>query len=213
MGMHERDPRQIAYVALFIAIRWHRQLEPEQAWRIATGKSSAKVGVKVTPELKQRILKLTENPNFRTFNTIEKKFKINRYDIITSEEEIIVSKGNMLIKGMAEGFNELRKLSNNCIASDCEGCFLNNSMDGNKTLCEILMDIEIDEQGKPVYSTKRQLQQIVKSYNIDGKPRTRTFQFYSSALEKFEAYLKKHDDKKTRDIVSVALMEYMERHK
>jgi hypothetical protein len=213
MGMHERDPRQIAYVALFIAIRWHRQLEPEQAWRIATGKSSAKVGVKVTPELKQRILKLTENPNFRTFNTIEKKFKINRYDIITSEEEIIVSKGNMLIKGMAEGFNELRKLSNNCIASDCEGCFLNNSMDGNKTLCEILMDIEIDEQGKPVYSTKRQLQRTIENYSLSGKARVKAFYIYDSVIEKFEKYMKKNKDKKIMDIASMALIEYMEKHK
>ena len=213
MGFHEKDPRQIAYIALFVAITWYKSIDPEQALRIARGRSSAKPGCKVTPELRQQIMRLTENPNFRTFNGIEKKFKINRFDIIAKEEEIIMSKGNMLIKGIMEGFNELRKLSNNCIASDCEGCFLNNSMDGNKTLCEILMDVEIDEQGKPVYSTKRQLQQIVKNYNLSGEPKIKTFQFYSSALDAFEKYLERNKDRKIRDIISVALMEYMERHK
>jgi hypothetical protein len=216
MGMYERDPRNIGYIALFVALTWYKQIPSEAAWRIAQGKSSAKKGNKLTPETKEQIYKMVFGPTFRSFNVIEKKYKINRYDIVQSEEEIIVSKGNMLIKGIADGFNELRKLSNNCIASECEGCFLNNVIGDNKTFCELLLDTEIDEQGKPIYTQKsnvRKCPQMSARDILQGETVRKTFRVYKKILPKIDEYIKTHPKERLQDFASAALVEAAERHK
>ena len=35
MSITEKDPRNIGYIALFIAITWYREIHPETAIRIA----------------------------------------------------------------------------------------------------------------------------------------------------------------------------------
>lgn len=85
--MLEKDPRDIGYVALYIAIVWYTQITPEQAFRLALGKSSAKPGVPCTPEKLAIIKQIMQSPNFKNFANIEKKMRINRYDIIEALRE------------------------------------------------------------------------------------------------------------------------------
>ena len=85
--MLEKDPRDIGYVALYIAIAWYTQITPEQSISLALGKSSAKPGVPCTPEKLQIIKRIMRSPNFKNFANIEKKMRINRYDIIEALRE------------------------------------------------------------------------------------------------------------------------------
>ena len=46
------------------------------------GKSKAKPGGPLTSEKLERIKKIMQSPNFKGFNNIEKKMRINRYEKI-----------------------------------------------------------------------------------------------------------------------------------
>lgn len=46
------------------------------------GKSKAKPGIPCTPEKLDKIKKIMQSPNFKNFDNIERKMRINRYDII-----------------------------------------------------------------------------------------------------------------------------------
>ena len=81
MGFIENDPRDTGYIALFTAITFYKELSPEQAFRIAEGKSGMKSGNKLTPELFAEINKIIRNPNFKRIENIEQKYRINRHDI------------------------------------------------------------------------------------------------------------------------------------
>ncbi len=78
---YEYDPRDIGFIALYAAIVWHKELTPEQAIRLAEGKSGLKPSQKLTPELLEEILKIIRNPNFKRFEAIEGRFRISRYKI------------------------------------------------------------------------------------------------------------------------------------
>ena len=78
----EKDPRDINYAALYLAIVWYKQITPEEAFRIVLGKSKAKPGSPLTPEKLERIKKIMQSPNFKNFDNIERRMRINRYDII-----------------------------------------------------------------------------------------------------------------------------------
>jgi len=77
-----KDPRDINYAALYLAIVWYKQITPEEAFRIVLGKSKAKPGSPLTPEKLERIKKIMQSPNFKNFDNIERRMRINRYDII-----------------------------------------------------------------------------------------------------------------------------------
>jgi hypothetical protein len=214
MSMTEHDPRDVGYLALYIgAKKWHTVITAESLLRIANGSSTAKPPAKLTPELKAELQKIINAPGFNGFKTLEKKYRVSRYELITSEEVLIVSKANVIIKSIKEKIDELRKLSDDCIASHCEECFLNNLICVDKTFCDILMAIELDENGKPVYSQKKELQQTIEKYSLSGKGKGKAFHLHNNVIEKFDRYCETHKDKKIMDMVSVALMEYMERHK
>ena len=205
MGMTEKDPRKIAYIALLVAITWYKLIDSEQALRIARGRSSAKPGKKLTPELREQIMKLTENPNFRTFNGIEKKFKINRFDIITSEEAFAVGQVEMLIK-------RLKEQAEGC-SGICEKCVLNAAVSSDLTMCEFLCDVEIDKNGKPQISQNKPMYQKYTNCILKGETSTKSFKIYKIASERFDKFMASRKGEKVQDIVSAALVEYAERHK
>ena len=75
----ENDPRDTGYIALAVSIIWYRAITPEQALRLAQGKSSMKGGRKLTPEVMEKIK--VNLHNGMTYKGIEKKYKISRYQI------------------------------------------------------------------------------------------------------------------------------------
>lgn len=206
MSITEKDPRDIAYVALYIAQQWYKQLEPEAAIRLAKGRSMAKPGRKLTPEVMEQINKIIESQNFRNFNSIEKKFRINRYDVISDKGEFDLSQIDVNIK-------KIKNISTNCDAADCQKCILNKIMSGDLTLCEVLGDIETDKNGKLVIvENSRVYRKFTKSL-LSGEKKTMCFKVYSSAAHELEKFIEQNKGEKIQDIISLALLEYTERHK
>jgi len=236
MGMTEKDPRQIAYIALLVAITWYKLIDSEQALRIARGRSSAKPGRKLTPELREQIMKLTENPNFRTFNGIEKKFKINRFDIIESEGKWQMIKIDSLINRiMVALINSteqtikqdvipilkiIKKLCTECAALECEKCTANRIMCGKLTFCDKIMEVEptLEESKELLENLKisivRQLCDNCATYtDLGGRAVKRSVRIDEKVIEKIDKYLEYHPQLKNQDFYSFASLEYMERHK
>ena len=202
MSLIENDPRNIGYAALIKAITWYKLIPPETARRIVTGSSQAKPGAKVTPEIRAQILRLTENPSFRTFNGIEKKFKINRFDIIGSEEVFTVGQIEKHLK-------QLKTIAETC-PGDCSKCFLDREVTENLTMCEFLQDLDFENPQRPINSKVRK--SAIKC-DFTGETIKRGFQLYKQVDDYFEKYISSHKDIKIRDIVNMSLVEYMERHK
>jgi hypothetical protein len=213
MGLIENDPRNTAYIALLIAIKWYKYIEPEAAWRIALGKSSAKKGNKLTPETQEQIYKMVFGPTFRSFNVIEKKYKINRYDIIQSEEEVIMSQVKMAVTRVKEAIKDLSARGEKCTASNCESCVLNAMTSSGQTLCEIFCDIEFDEHGNPVYAENQGVRKSAIKCDFTGEPIKRGIELYKDVDAMLEQYKRDHKGKKVRDIINLALAEYISRHK
>lgn len=200
MALHEKDPRDTAYIALLIAIKWYKKIDPEAAWRIATGQSCAKPEAKLTSELREKIELQMSAPGFHSFDALEKKFKVNRYKIIESEEKYIMGQIEIHLK-------KLKELTQTC-NGECELCSLDTEVADELTMCEYLTEYD---PKKPKKAKNRQLQKII--INCSGKTKLKTFQIYDNILKEFEKYLTENKDKKIRDIVSSAIAEYIARHK
>lgn len=205
MSIHEVDPRHTAYIALFTAITWYRCIEPEAAWRIATGKSSAKPGVKVTPEIREQILAQMENPNFKSFDAIEKKFKINRYDIIGSEEVLTLGQIEKHLK-------QIKTITETC-NGDCSKCFLDAEISENLTMCEFMQDLDFESPQKPKNRRVYKSKQLFTQDYLYGPTMVKAYRAYKKVNDAFEKYLYEHKAEKAQDIINKALLEYMERHK
>jgi hypothetical protein len=78
----EKDPRDIAYAALYLSIIWYKFLDADQAWRIMKGQSCAKPGNKITPKMLGKIVKIMKSPNFKNFKGIEHSFRVDKRDVI-----------------------------------------------------------------------------------------------------------------------------------
>lgn len=202
MSCTEKDPRDTGYIALLIAIAWYKLIPSEAALRIAQGKSSAKPGRKPTPEIMEQVKRIVNSVNFKNFNSIEKKYKVNRYDIIISEEVFALSQIEMLTK-------RLKNQAENC-AGECEKCILNAEVSDEYTMCEFLCDVDLKNPRRP---ENKRLQKNAENCSLSGEIKTRGFEVYKSVLDKFSEYMDKNKSKKIRDTVSAALLEYMERHR
>jgi hypothetical protein len=170
--------------------------------RIVRGQSTAKPGKKLTPEIAEAIDKNIDSINFKNFNSVERKFKINRYEYMISEEVFSMGQIDMLLK-------RLQVQAEGC-AGNCNQCPLNTEVSDNLTMCEFFTDIDL-KNPKKVANTK--LQKNTINCNLAGETKTRGFEVYKSVLDVFGSYIEQNKDKKIRDIVSSALVEYMERHK
>lgn len=202
MSYIEKDPRDTGYAALYLAIKWYRLIEPEAALRIAKGASSAKPGRKLTPQIREQINKIIDSTNFKNFNSIEKKYKINRYDIITSEEAFDLGQIELLVK-------RLKNTAEGC-SGECDKCYLNTQVTDNLTMCEYLCDIDLKN---PQKVGNRLVQQSAIKCNLEGATIKKGFEVYETVLGEFKEYIDSNPGKKVKDIVSAALLEYIERHK
>jgi hypothetical protein len=202
MSIVERDPGETGYIALYIALKWYKYIDSEAALRIVRGQSTAKPGRKLTPEISEQIDKNIDSINFKNFNSVERKFKINRYEYMISEEVFSMGQIDMLLKRLqiqAEGCN-----------GNCSQCILNTEVSDKLTMCEFFTDIDLKNPKKPV---NRQVRKSAIKCDLTGPTIKRSFEIYSGIMEEFTNYLRDNRDKKIRDIINKALVEYMERHK
>jgi hypothetical protein len=214
MGVIERDPTDVNYMALYTAVKWHKEITSDQAIRIVEGRSHAKHGCKLTPEMLEEIKKIIQNPSFKSINCIVRKFRVNKYDLykalggkgeLANEEVIIVPQiENLLqrLKDRAESCN-----------GNCENCTLNTVMHGENTLCDILCAIEFDRKGNLIPGDNTVVHQKYTKSILKGETKTKSFKLYKMAADKFEQYAADHKDEKIQDIASIALLEYVENRK
>lgn len=219
MGLIENDPRDTSYVALFIAIKWYQEISSDAAIRIANGQSNRKPGNKLTPEILEEIKKIIASPNFSNINSIVRQYRVNKYDVFealekdkvetTGEEVIILPKIEYELK-------KLNKKANECPGANCDECVLNSLAFGENTLCEIICDLEFDSVGKLANAENRWVQESAgkcSSGLLSGKIKERGFEIYESILKMFDQYASEHKEKKKRDIINAALLEYFTKHK
>ena len=214
MGATENDPRDMAYIAFYTAIVWYRELSAEQAIRIAGGHSNALRGQKLTPEIIEDIKKIASSPIFYNIDTLVKKHRVNKYDILeiiaggkTNVEAITVVQTDRLLK-------RIKDIAENCTAVDCEKCPLDKIMCGEYTLCEILSDATVDGQGRLNLKRVRQMSdKCLTSGDLKGESVKKTYRLYKQADDGIHAYKERHPRERIQDIISLALLEYVERHK
>lgn len=71
------------YTALYLSILWYRELTPEEAFRVVEGKSNMKPECKnITPEMIAALARITSSKNFKNWDRLERRFRINRYKIV-----------------------------------------------------------------------------------------------------------------------------------
>lgn len=170
MGLTEKDPRDISYIALYVAINWYCYIPSDVALRIAQGRSHMLPGKKLTPEVLEEIKKIMDSPNFYNINTVVKKYRINKYDIfkalakekgnikIASEEDIrmvhinalinkvtaiITKSDDKIINDSIPLFKKMQECSHQCTVLECEKCPLHKIPYGENTLCAAFEDMEI----------------------------------------------------------------------
>lgn len=77
-----RDPKEDNYLALCLSILWYRELTPEEAFRIIEGKSNMKPEChQVTQDMITVLTRIISSKNFRSWDKLERSFKLNRYTI------------------------------------------------------------------------------------------------------------------------------------
>jgi hypothetical protein len=237
MGVMEQDPRDIGYIALYCCIKWHCEISSEAALRIAQGQSQAKRGNKLTPEILAEITRITNSPNFHNIHSVVKHFRINKYEIYKAlsgdknagEEALVMIKTDGMFEkvnsvAIQEKVRQIKALKGKmevCKAIECDRCIHNNDYNESSTICEYTMDHEIDtENALKIFDllekiSARQMQDICNTTieSLSGAVKTKTYRIDKKAIEAIEKFIKEHKKEKTQDVVSLALLEYVERHK
>jgi predicted DNA binding CopG/RHH family protein len=207
MSIHENDPRNIAYAALCIAITWYKFIPSDAALRIARGKSSAKPGVKPTPEVKEQIKKVMENPGFKSFDAVERKYKVNRYEIITSEEEYAMAQVEMWLKRLKEHCQA-------CTADKelCKKCKLFPDITEGFNMCEFFLDVDIENpkilQGEETHKNAQKRTTEL----LSGETQSQGIRLYKKLDKEIKEYVTKKGIKK-QDFINLALAEKIARCK
>lgn len=213
MGLYESDPRDIGYIALYIAIKvWHQPISADTALRIAKGTSPAKKPELLTNEKYKQIKSIIEGPSFRSFNSLERRFRINRYNILArlGKEmfgEITTDEGVVSIMRIDILLKKLKEEAENCNATNCEKCFLDSESGNGLTWCEVICDMQFDERNRPIKTlpgSKIRVEEI-----LTGETESKGMRVYKTVLERLEVYLDKNRNAKLQDIVSEALLRYL----
>jgi len=192
MHTYERDPRDIGYIALYIAATWYEELNPDKARRIALGRQRSKPGIRfITSEVEEKIRAIVSSPNFHNVNALVKRFRINKYDIYriiggenAGEEAIVVSKVQALLL-------RLKNIASECTAVDCANCPLNQNIYGDVSLCDFLQNMQFDKDGRLVSIENMDVhKKCTKSaHHFRGRVKSKGFRVYESALKKMEEYI------------------------
>lgn len=219
MSYIEDDPRDMGYVALYIAVKWYQDITPETAIRIANGKSIAMKEIKPTAETYQEIKKVILNPNFKDITHVCRRFRINKYKIykMLSKERYgkVENTGEEILK-MAQVENILKKLKDiaeNC-AGDCNKCSLDTVIYKDITLCELLCDIEFDDKNRIIKSKVRQVSDKCPTVkDLQGPVIKKSYRLHEVAVSELDSYIKNNQNKKVQDVVSLALLEYISKRR
>jgi hypothetical protein len=235
MGLIESDPRDVNYIALLTAIKWYEEISSEIAIRIAKGSSHRKPGRHLTPEVLTEIKRIMANSNFTSVDAVVKKYRISKYEILeaitgdknANEEGLILLKVN----GMFEKINstvqvetmlqvkKIKEKAELCKADNCENCILDCEMAEDLTVCEFLCENEIDiENAQRVYNflknihVRQMYDKCMTSENLNGTLKRKTYWIDTKAEEEINRYKKSHPNEKMQDIISLALLEYTNKH-
>jgi len=215
MGIIERDPRDVNYIALLVAIKWYEEISSEIAIRIAKGSSHRKPGRHITPEILTEVKRLMASPNFMGVDAAVRKCRINKYEILEAITGDKNAEGEVVKMLQAEKLlMRLKGIAENCAAANCEKCPLDKIMCGEFTLCEVLSDTAVDGQGK--LELKRVTQRCDKGVtkeDLTGPIIRRSYRLYKQAADEVHTYVQKHPRESVQDIVSLALLEYVEKRK
>jgi len=214
MTLYERDPRDTGFIALYIAATWFEELSPDKARRIALGRVRSRPGVSaITPEAADRIRAIIGSPNFHNVGALVKRFRVNKYDVYrliggndAKEEAVVVSKVQALLF-------RLKNTARECTAVDCEKCILNGNIYGDLSLCDFLENLQFDKDGRLVSVENMDVAQVSHRCptKFSGETMHKTFRVHKEAVEKIQGYLEKRPGNKVQDVISEALVEYVER--
>jgi hypothetical protein len=214
MGQIESDPRDVNYIALLVAIKWYEEISSEIAIRIAKGSSHRKPGRHLTPEILKEIKRLMASPNFTSVDTVVRKCRINKYEILEAITGDKDAEGEVIKMLQAEKLlTRLKGIAENCAAANCEKCPLDKIMCGELTLCEVLSDTAVDGQGKLSLKRVRQVSDKCPTVEeLTGEVVKKTYRIYKQADDEIHRYIEKYPRQKAQDIVSLALLEYANKH-
>lgn len=214
MGLIENDPRDMGFVALYIAINWYCEISSETAYLIAYGKSNRLPGRRLTSTDIAEIKKITDSPNFHNINALVKKYRVNKYEILealggknANEEVVKMSQAEKLLK-------RLKAIAEDCTAVDCEKCPLDKLMCGEYTLCEVLSDMALDGQGRlSLKKVRPKSDHSPTVEDLSGEIVKKTYKLHKNAVDEMGRYKEKHPRDTLQDIVSLALLEYVGKRK
>ena len=215
MTMHETDPRDIGFIALYIAIKkWHKPISPETALRIARGASHAKPPEKMSQVKYREIKKILVSPNFKNLDSVQNRFKVNKYEILKmlGEEmfgEETTDEGVINIMRIDIILKKLKEEAENCNAANCEKCFLDSDAGNGLTWCEVLCDMQFDEHNRPIKTIPGSNVEVEKF--LTGETKAKVYRIYEDVLKKLDNYLDKNKKAKIQDVISEALLRYLVR--
>jgi len=211
--------RDYGFIALYIAIEWYKQIPLGRARKIAEGRLRSKPGNEITPEMAKRIKKIIHSPNFKNLNGVVRRFRVNKYDVYeyfggeNAREEVITA---MRIESL---LLRAKNIVENCTAMDCENCVFNQTVCANNndeiSLCDVLLSLEFTESGKLKGFGNRGVHKSAQKCTeefLNGETVKKGFEVYQKVLNQLDQYIDSHKDKKIKDIVSAAILEYVERH-
>jgi hypothetical protein len=214
MGMIERDPRDVNYIALYTAIRWYEEISSEIAIRIARGSSHRKPGQHLTPEILAEIKRIIDGPNFTGVNTTVRKYRINKYEIFEAiaKEKGIKQKyvgGEALIMRIAdEGLKKASDWTKACEAHNCPNCIYDKITFGDYTLCDILIGLDFEGKNLVSHDDKdlhKNAQKCTK-VKLEGKTKRMGFEVYENVLNELNELVSEHQSEKKKDIVSKVML-------
>lgn len=86
MAYSYQDPQLINWCALYLAIKWHKQITVEQSLRIAIGTDSFSRPQTLTPQMLINIqIDITRRKRMRirgSWNYIENKYRVSRWSVM-----------------------------------------------------------------------------------------------------------------------------------
>jgi hypothetical protein len=73
--------------------------------------------------------------------------------------------------------------------------------------------VRIKAENENIVIPKKIYFEMMRNVGMDGIAIPKTFKIYRHVLDSFMEYVARHDGELIRDMVSMALLEYMEKHK
>jgi hypothetical protein len=157
--------------------------------------------------------KTINSPNFYNIDSLVKKYRVNKYEILEAIGGENAGEGVIMSIQTDRLLKRLKELAQDCKAVDCDKCSLDKIMCGDYTLCEILTDATVDSKGRLELKRVQQMFNKCSTNDLKGEVIHKGYRIYKGAVDEMSKYIQSHSGEKVQDIVSLALLEYVERRK